>query len=285
VLLGSSFAAFLLALLAHLAASPSAWTPAAAGLVLLQAGVLPHILRRLLRAEPLPAGELRQAIQRLSVRMGLPLREIYLWKGRPGALPNALAPGMAAAGCQLFINDAAVEKLSSGEAAAIAAHEIGHWRRRHGLLGLAFLLGFLFALEALRRLLGALDGFSPVYLATAGALALLAWGGFFPLISRSFELEADLAAAEAAGWGACLRALLRIEELSPEGARLPSLRHPAIRTRRRRIERLAASPAERQASLRRSSGLRRSIVAGLLLPAAILGAILVQDLRAVLQLA
>jgi STE24 endopeptidase len=155
------------------------------------------------RFSPLPEGELRARLEALARDAGFRNRGLFVMDAsRRSGHSNAYFTGILRPRIVLF--DTLVERMSVDEAAAVLAHEIGHFRAHHVHQRLAIaLVGSLLALWVLSLLVPwpplfaafGLDG--PSYHA---ALALLALGGgaftFFlaPLsswFSRRNEYESD----------------------------------------------------------------------------------------------
>jgi Zn-dependent protease with chaperone function len=106
------------------------------------------------------------------------------------------------------------------------------------------------------------------------AAFLAGWLLTFAVVSRRFELEADLAAADLVGAGPCEAALARGEEM---GAGRGSIRHPPIGERRRHLASCAGEGAARRAFERSGRRLRGGLLALLVAVAAAFAASLVSN--------
>lgn len=85
--------------------------------------------------EPLPEGELREAVTGLAASQGFELAGVYVIDAsRRTSKANAFFTGFGRTK-RLALFDTLVEKLSVPEVVAVVAHEIGHFRRRHVLKG------------------------------------------------------------------------------------------------------------------------------------------------------
>ena len=155
------------------------------------------------RFSPLPEGELRTRLEGLSSRAGFRNRGLFVMDAsRRSTHSNAYFVGLLRPRIVLF--DTLVERMTVDEAAAVLAHEIGHFRQRHVVKRLVLsLLGSLVGLWVLSLLaswpaLFAAFGFpGPSWHA---ALALFALGGgaftfflspFGSWLSRRHEYQAD----------------------------------------------------------------------------------------------
>ena len=205
------------------------------------------------RFSPLPAGELRERLERLARDAGFRNRGLFVMDAsRRSGHSNAYFTGILRPRIVLF--DTLVQRMSVDEAASVLAHEIGHYRARHVQRRLALGVATTFvALFVLSRLvpwppLHRAFGFDAPTLHGAVALLTLGGGAFVfwlqpltALLSRRHEYEADRFAVRVAGAPAALKtALLRLT-----GENLSNLHphpwfsawhysHPAL------VERLAA---------------------------------------------
>ena len=164
------------------------------------------------RYEPLPEGELREAVTGLAARQGYDLSGVFVIDAsRRTTKANAFFTGFGRTK-RLALFDTLVEKLSVPEVVAVVAHEIGHFRRRHILQGAVlgvlhsgvvfFLLSLVLDEPGLYRAFG-LDH-QPVYaglvlfgLLYAPVERVLSIG--VNALSRRWEYQADRFAALATG--------------------------------------------------------------------------------------
>lgn len=172
---------------------------------------------------PLPAGELRDAIEQVAARADFNLKDISIMDGsKRSSRGNAYFSGFGRKkSIVLFdtlVNDHTVEEL-----AAVLAHEIGHYKKKHVLKGL--LAGFLqtgillFVLSLLLK--------SPIPALALGVqipsfhIALVAFGILYSpvsmvlgillnVMSRKHEYEADRFAISLSRPGALQEALKRL---------------------------------------------------------------------------
>ena len=163
----------------------------------------PVLLRFLWRAEPLPAGPLRERLEQLSRRLRFRSSGILIWNTH-GAVINAAVAGILPWPRYVMLSDALLTHMSDDEIEAVFGHEVGHVRHHHLRFFIAFLMGassFLFisvtaAGRLLDRFLG--EGAAEQVLSQAQGLALpfaclaVYFGLFFGFLSRRFERQADI---------------------------------------------------------------------------------------------
>jgi STE24 endopeptidase len=172
------------------------------------------------RFSPLPEGELRARLEALAREAGFRTRGLYVMDAsRRSGHGNAYFAGLFRPRIVLF--DTLAREMSVEEAAAVLAHEIGHYRARHVHKRLAAsILALLATLWALSLLvewppLFAAFGFPAPSLHAAVALASLCGGAFTfflaPLenvLLRRHEYEADRYSVELARAPGALRTAL-----------------------------------------------------------------------------
>jgi len=215
------------------------------------------------RFEPLPEGPLRQRLESMAREAGFATRGLYLMDAsRRSGHSNAYFTGFFRPRIVLF--DTLVQQMTVDEAAAVLAHEIGHYQARHVhqrlLVGLAGQLLVLWVLSVLVRWppLFAAFGFPAPSLQAALALASLGGGAFTfwlaPLsswVSRRHEYQADRHAVDVARAPAALRSAL----VKLNGQNLTNLHphpwysawnysHPTLLERLSAIERYEAAARE-----------------------------------------
>ncbi len=238
----------------------------------------PPIMRRMWNAAPIGAGPLREGLEELCQRHRVRVRSILVWQ-TGGTIVNAAVLGLLARLRYIVVSDALIELLDEREVEAVAAHEIGHVRRRHVLwLGIAALGSVLvisapvgFGTEAVLRftplgsapaLAGAVNIASMIAV-FAGVLVVLG------LVSRRFEWQADAFAAQhlsgmtperrgvvidAEAAGTMSRALGRVARLNGIDPGKFTWRHGSIRERQRRLASIVGRPADRLRADREARG-------------------------------
>lgn len=212
--LGGPLLAAVLAIFAH--AGPAAWLAcwaAVSGYALVAQFVAPRWIMPLFNTfTPLPAGELRERIERYAASVRFPLENVFLMDGsRRSGKSNAFFTGFGRHR-RIALFDTVVARLATGELVAVLAHEIGHYTRRHvlkgALLSVAHTGALLFAFSLMKDSRWLYEAFLVERASThAGLLffgillgpfefflgaALNAW-------SRRNEREADRFAAETTG--------------------------------------------------------------------------------------
>lgn len=172
------------------------------GSALLVIAVSPELVRRLLPTRPLAPGALRDRLERLCTRTGLPMRDILVWN-TGGSMVNAAVVGFMPGMRYVLLTDLLLDSMTPVQIEAVFAHEVGHVKHRHLLWYFIFLAGMtlLFAgpVEALWRALAprfplaGVAGTTVEYVIGIGSLVLVF--GLFGLLSRCFERQADVFAA------------------------------------------------------------------------------------------
>ena len=169
---------------------------------------------------PLPEGELRTRLERLGHDAGFRTRGLFVMDAsKRSGHSNAYFTGFFRPRIVLF--DTLVREMTVDEAAAVLAHEIGHYRARHVhkrlLVGLLLQLAGLFVLSRLAAWppLFAAFGFAEGSFHAAIALVSLGGGAFTfflapveSLVSRRHEYEADRYSVAIARAPAALRSAL-----------------------------------------------------------------------------
>ncbi len=155
------------------------------------------------RFSPLPEGELRARLEAMAREAGFRNRGLFVMDAsRRSAHSNAMFMGLLRPRIVLF--DTLVERMTVDEAAAVLAHEVGHFKERHVqkrlLMGLATSLAGLWVLSLLAPWPPLFRAFGFAAPSWHAALALFALGSgaftFFltPLgswLSRRHEYQAD----------------------------------------------------------------------------------------------
>lgn len=223
----------------------------------------PIALRKAWSAESLPSGPLRTRLETFARDTGFSFRDILLWK-TGGRIVNAAILGLVGRFRYVVLSDGLLASLKEEEVLPVFAHEVGHAKHHHVLLYLLFSLSYVCVLYMLDGSFLGSHSFAleahPVLVFT-GVLVLFAvyWGVVFGFLSRRFELEADVFAAEALGDTALLVGTLeKISGMSGRSRSLWSWRHFSIANRVEFLTRYRTDPALRR-SFRRKL---RLLVAG-----------------------
>lgn len=257
----------------------------------------PLLMRRVWTVVPMPAGSLRDRLERMCARIGLGCRGIMIWKS-DGMMINAAVMGVVRPVRYILLSDGLLESMNDRQVEAVLGHEAGHVRQRHIEYFLLFALVATLAVSGVAE--AALHLF-PVMSAGAveavgGAATLVIWGLGFGFISRRFEREADLfgaasitpdletctlpcrvhadtavgrhddlaadregpCAAAAAVFVSALDRVALLNGLDPEE---PSWRHSSIASRMRHLTALAADPAMARRFRRRLTQIRAALIA------------------------
>ncbi|MDQ2657713.1 MAG: M48 family metallopeptidase [Bacteroidota bacterium] len=181
------------------------------------------------RLTPLPDGELKLAIQQFASRVNFPLDNIFVIDGsKRSSKANAFFSGIGRKK-KIVLYDTLIEKHTTEELVAVLAHEVGHFKKKHIIVGLGlsvlqmFLTMFVLSLmvynENLSLALGGsqqsihlnLVAFSILFAPISGVTGLL-----MAMYSRRNEFEADAYARETFDGAALACALkkLSVDSLS-----------------------------------------------------------------------
>lgn len=158
---------------------------------------------------PLEEGELRNAIQRFSDRVGFKLDNIFVIDGsKRSTKANAYFTGFGAKK-RIVLYDTLINDMETEELVAVLAHEIGHYKKKHVIQGLLislvqtgvilFIFSLLINSPALSRALGVEEPNFHIGLVAFGILyspVSFVLGIFMNLLSRKNEYQADAFAAE-----------------------------------------------------------------------------------------
>ncbi|NTV84895.1 MAG: M48 family metallopeptidase, partial [Bacteroidales bacterium] len=172
---------------------------------------------------PLEAGELRDAIEAFSQKVGFSLRNIYVIDGsKRSTKANAYFTGLGRKK-RIVLYDTLIKDHSVDELVAVLAHEIGHYKKKHTLIGtITSILQTGLMLFILSRFLsspylsGALGASEPSFHLSVVAFGIL----YTPLsiilglamnaLSRKHEFEADRFAAVHYNGESLSKALVRL---------------------------------------------------------------------------
>jgi len=158
--------------------------------------VFPVIAMRILGARPMPAGPLRERLERYARRVGLGYRNIYVWPTH-GSLPNAAVMGVGRRLRCVVFTDALLDLLDEEEIEAVFAHEVGHALHRHLPIFFLFTVAFTLAMAAATHLLppgmaAAVERDDIAGLAFGLGGMFVYFGLVFGFVSRRLEQQADV---------------------------------------------------------------------------------------------
>lgn len=153
---------------------------------------------------PLEEGELRDAIQKFCEKAGFKLQNIFVIDGsKRSTKANAYFSGLGAKK-RIVLFDTLIQDMSVNEIVAVLAHEIGHYKKRHVLIGIIigiiqtgitlFIFSLLVDNPRLSEALGAEQPSFHLGLIAFGILyspISLVSGLFMNIFSRKNEFDAD----------------------------------------------------------------------------------------------
>jgi STE24 endopeptidase len=198
--------------------------------------------------EPVPPGQVRDAVVEMAGRAGIPPNKIYMFNGSRQSNNFTANAGGVGSTARVAISDVAFKNASLAEVRAVTGHEIGHYVLKHtwwGVLFFSVLAIVLFWLAEklyprFARAFGTNATISeprgvPVLLFIASLLGLLA----LPLLntfSRTLETQADLYSLRTENLPAALSSSLvkTAEYRYPRPGRLEEIifyNHPSVERR------------------------------------------------------
>lgn len=161
------------------------------------------------KLKPLEEGELRSAIESMSLKAGFSLDNIFIMDGsKRSTKSNAFFSGFGK-NKKIVLFDTLIEELTTQEIVAVLAHEIGHFKLKHIVIGtvlgvlqsglMLFLLGWFVNHPAISQALGVSEptfhigllGFGLLYTPLSAVIGL-----GMTLLSRQHEFQADAFAAK-----------------------------------------------------------------------------------------
>lgn len=175
------------------------------------------------KLQPLEAGELRSAIEAYSTKVGFPLGNIMVMDGsKRSTKANAFFSGFGSQK-RIVLYDTLIAQMSQSEILSVLAHEVGHYKRRHiilgtilGMLNIGLMLFVLSRFILLPELSAALGAATPSIHLSLIAFAMLfspiseVTGLLMNLLSRKNEYEADAFARETCDGPALESALIKL---------------------------------------------------------------------------
>ncbi len=156
------------------------------------------------KQKPLDDGDLRKAIETFATSVGFKLKNIYVIDGsKRSTKANAYFTGLGPKK-RIVLYDTLIENHTTDELVAVLAHEIGHYKKKHNLMGtvlgiiqtgiILFILSLFIGNPLLSQALGAEQGSFHLGLLAFGILyspLSLVLGTLMNMISRSNEYAAD----------------------------------------------------------------------------------------------
>ena len=158
---------------------------------------------------PLEDGDLRNAIEVFASKAGFQLKNIYVMDGsKRSTKANAYFSGLGAKK-RIVLFDTLINDHSTEELVGILAHEVGHYKKKHTILGtvlsllqtglMLFILGFFIGNPVLSQALGATQGSFHMGILAFGLLyspLSTILGIIMNIVSRKNEFAADRYAGE-----------------------------------------------------------------------------------------
>ncbi len=211
--------------------------------------------------EPVPPGQVRDAVVEMAGRAGVPPDKVYMYNGSRQSNNFTANAGGVGSTARVAISDVALKDASLAEVRAVTGHEIGHYVLKHtwwGILFFSVMAIVLFWLaDRLYPRFAKFFGSRAAISDPAGVPVLLFIAGFFGLIasplintfSRTLETQADLYSLQTENLPDALSsALVKTAEYRyPRPGKLEEIvfyDHPSVEARvRRAMEWKATHPA------------------------------------------
>ncbi|MCK6475848.1 MAG: M48 family metalloprotease [Phycisphaerales bacterium] len=253
-----------------------------AGVVILFA-LMPMGLRLVWDTVPIGPGKLRESLTELCRRCGVRVGDLLLWRTH-GLMLNGAVIGLFWPLRYILLTDALLETLPPEQVRAVAAHEVGHVRRRHliwlGVTMVTTLMSLSLIAAIVQVPLAASGGVfaSPLVEAAFAIAIILVAMTVMGFVSRRFEWQADafavvaLSRVELEGGGSRSSPVVTPEAAATMQAALSAVaaasglplrkftwRHGSIWTRQRKLAGLVGRPVSRLPIDREVSWLKLTI--------------------------
>jgi STE24 endopeptidase len=88
--------------------------------------------------EPVPAGQVRDAVVEMAQRAGIPPNKVYMFNGSRQSNNFTANAGGVGSTARVAISDVAFKNASLDEVRAVTGHEIGHYVLKHSWWGILF---------------------------------------------------------------------------------------------------------------------------------------------------
>jgi len=88
--------------------------------------------------EPVPPGQVRDAVVQMAQRAGIPPEKVYMYNGSRQSNNFTANAGGVGSTARVAISDVALKNASLDEVRAVTGHEIGHYVLKHSWYGLVF---------------------------------------------------------------------------------------------------------------------------------------------------
>jgi len=211
----------------------------------------PALIQKMWRCRPIEDGPLRRRIEALCRQAGVGYRDIVYWPIMGGRMITAGITGLVARFRYILVTPALMRHLQPEEIDAVIAHELGHVQKRHLLLYLVFLAGYMVVTFAVFDLvlyagiytvtfqqIPALTGISEttVFSVMLGVVLIALFVFYFRFVfgffMRNFERQADAHVFAFFGSAADLiRTFHKISLFSGQAADKPNWHHFSISQR------------------------------------------------------
>ncbi|MCX5896796.1 MAG: M48 family metalloprotease, partial [Proteobacteria bacterium] len=224
---------------------------------------LPFVIIRLWGCKPLPAGPVRERLERFCASARIAYADIVLWNLFDGKLINAGVIGFIKKFRYILISPSLMQILDEDELEAVVAHEIGHVQHHHMIYYTLIIMGFaVFAYEALEfmtykllslNILTTMIASGAAYTNSAVSMLLtilpvvcfvLYYRFCFGYFSRIFERQADAHALKMTkSSSGLIQSLEKIARIGSQNRNAPNWHHFGIAERIRFLESCDRDPS------------------------------------------
>ncbi len=161
----------------------------------------PYMMQFLWKTKPLTDTILIKKLTELTKRSKVKFRDIAVWQTGNFEITNAAVAGIIPKNRRIFITDALLRNFTDEQIETIVAHEIGHIRHRHLLISCFIVFGYLLSYTIFYQLVGKslmslLAGYPIISSIITILFFVFYFRVFFNFLSRRFEYQADLYAAD-----------------------------------------------------------------------------------------
>ncbi|MSR53448.1 MAG: hypothetical protein EXS09_09205 [Gemmataceae bacterium] len=157
--------------------------------------LLPSFVPLVLGLQPMPAGRVRERLERAASRLNVRYRGLHIWDTR-GNLATAMVTGLFPRLRHIVFTDLLLSTMSDDEIEAVFGHEVGHVKHGHLFYYAAFLMLSFLTLGAAYRAVEMAPGTTMPTGDAALVVTVLTTGIYlfvvFGFISRKCERQADV---------------------------------------------------------------------------------------------
>ncbi|MCY4404198.1 MAG: M48 family metalloprotease [Candidatus Poribacteria bacterium] len=161
----------------------------------------PYMMQFLWKTKPLTDTILIKKLVELTKRSKMKFRDIAVLQTGDFEITNAAVAGILPRNRRIFLTDSLLRNFTDEQIETIVAHEIGHIRHRHLLISCFIVFGYILSYAIFYQLVGKplmslLEGYPIISSIVTLLFFVFYFRVFFNFLSRRFEYQADLYAAD-----------------------------------------------------------------------------------------